>query len=144
MTKEDLNVQDSESGGSVNISGVYLSILLDRIMEFVTEGGGIGVIGNTPIGCSICGESNAGSVKLIGEYNTVLCNEHRNEWHVYVNTSIELQSYESITVRLDIAIRKQDEILALGLSKGARDAKMALYELGKDWVSRKAKKVEDK
>jgi hypothetical protein len=89
--------------------------------------------------CAICDSELALPTTLIGGFNTILCQDDRNAWQEYVSNSAERRSLDSASVRLDIAIRQGKEAEAINLQHGIRQAKKALYFLGKVWIEENKK-----
>ena len=125
-------VETSKEDKYVDVATAQLIIQITKMLK---AGSDIKLAQGKPFTCAVCDGSPSFTARLVGGYDTILCNRHANKWHVFVMESIEKMTYENVRVRREMAVRQGNETAALGLIKGENQASLALFYLARAWVS---------
>ena len=84
--------------------------------------------------CDKCDNYVAAPVKLIGQYMATLCNQHRNEFHLYMKGHKERNKFDAIATKLEYATKNKSKRKALKLLAKYRKQEDVLYAISEQWV----------
>ena len=132
----DINETESlefDTSKLANLTPDEIKELANKLAKDMVALGDIRISEQT-LECVKCGAPRASLTALIGGYNTILCQEHRNRWHTFVENLPEMVAHESAELRLQIAVYKGAEPEALTYHAGLKKAKRDLFRSAERWV----------
>ena len=84
-------------------------------------------------GCWICSELSENTT-LVGGYHARICQDHRNDWHVFVREHELMLERDNLIIEGRLAAERLDEEQMKILMVEMRKNSKRLYDLGKLWV----------